>query len=214
MSPLPQTLPGGEVLASDERLIRSASFRRSNIAPWWRVDLAITNKRLVGQEPHLFLWFRTGTQNFTYPLPNVASASVNNRVWIIGLLEGAVLGFFGLGAVAIPEGTLLGIPLMIGAVLIFVAAFACEIKITNNGGESITTQIAYFDRKAATAFVQEVSNVLISFTSQPSTEATQPPATVRGSPADALIQLARLKDDGLISADEFEAKRREILGRL
>jgi hypothetical protein len=44
--------------------------------------------------------------------------------------------------------------------------------------------------------------------------ATPPSATASGSPADAIRELARLRDEGLISEDEFQATKTRLLERM
>lgn len=207
-----RTLPTGEPLTPDERIVQSAAFRRSNLALWSRLELAVTNRRLAGREPHLFLGLvEVGSNSLTYPLPNIASVGVDTRVWIAGLLTAVFFARIGFGFAA--AGAAFGWLILLLAIAFAFASFRARIMITNNGGSSIATGIAYMDRRAATEFARVVSGVLAEL-STADRASSAAPATSSTDPRDALARVARLRDDGLISSDEYEAKKREILSRI
>ncbi len=214
MSEVFALLPTGEAMAPDERIVRSASFRRSNVALWARLDLTITSRRLVGREPNLFLGLvEVGSKRLTYPLPNIAAVGVDTSVWIAGLLTAVLFVIVGLYIAVF--GGLIGWAILLLALAFVVASFRARITITNNGGGSIVTRIAYVDRRAASEFAQVVTGVLAGLPppgSQPFPQALSEFAD--GDPRDALRRLAQLRDEGLIGGDDYERKKQEILARL
>jgi hypothetical protein len=216
MSAQTRLAPADETLGRDEQVIRSASFRRSNIAVWSRVELTLTNKRLAWIIPNLFLGLvRTGTEKVAYPLPNVAGVAIRTRNSVFGLILGGLLVVVGVIAIPAPNGLVGGLLSLILGILFIAASFRCEISVTNSGGQSIPTRIAYLDRTAASAFVREVGDVLAASQSRPAPDAFRPPQPARArTNEDALTELARLNAAGLITPAEYESKKREILARL
>jgi hypothetical protein len=226
MHSIPQQLPTGESLVPGERVVAVGSFRRSNLAVWSRVDLAVTNRRVVGVEPHLFLGLiPTGSRTVTDPLANIASVGVNTRVFVFGFVFGVIpFTLFGLFLASFEAARPVGIVVLLLALFVFLDGFRCDITITNSGGQSIATRIAYVDRRRATAFVREIGAVLTSLDAARGSAmlhadgaaagAGDASGTAGADPAEALSRLARLRDGGLVTAEGYAAKRAEILARL
>jgi Short C-terminal domain/Bacterial PH domain len=87
------------------------------------------------------------------------------------------------------------------------------VQISSAGGESGTLKDANYSPKDARAFVDAVNKA----TTHPGPGLGEPAvaaAQQAGSAGDDLRQLAKLKDEGLVTDEEYEAKRQELLQRL
>lgn len=210
------SLPTGDALAAGEDLLRAAEFSRNNLAFWAKVRLAITNRRVAGSDPHLFLGFvPTGSQRRTYPLPSIAGTGVNSHVWIGGLIFAGV--FILLGLTVLAYSPVFGALLLLFALGLGLNSFWADITITNTGGQSIGHRIAYYERGAAGEFTQALNSVLTALPTQPANRqgpAPVLPAANDGAVAERLAKLAILRERGLITDDEYRATRQDILSRI
>jgi len=208
-------LPTGDALAAGEELLRAAEFSRNNLAFWAKVRLAITNRRVAGSDPHLFLGLvPTGSQKRTYPLPSIAGTGVNSHVWIGGLIFAGV--FILLGLTVLAFNPVFGALLLLFALGLGLNCFWADITISNTGGQSIGHRIAYYERGAAGQFTQTLNSVLTALPTQPATRqesAPFPPSANSMGVEERLAQLAGLRERGLITEDEYSATRKEILLR-
>lgn len=201
-------VPRGVALAPDEKVIASGSFMLSNLLFFIHWQMSVTSKRLVGQVPNTILGIiPLGSTQVSYPLAAIAGVTSRTRYSAFWFIVGALLLLGGIGgrnAVVIILG-----------VLALLASFRAEIAITNSGGGQIGHAVGYFGRSAASAFVQQVNSAIATHAHQAPTVVSAP-VTDRQAPSasDALSELARLRDAGHLNADEYEAKRREIIGRL
>jgi hypothetical protein len=209
-------LPTGDALAAGEELLRATEFSRNNLAFWAKVRLAITNRRVAGSDPHLFLGLvPTGSQRRTYPLPSIAGTGVNTHVWIGGLLLAGVFVLLGLGSLAV--NPVFGVLVLLLAFGLGLNSFWADITITNTGGQSIGHRIAYYERGAAAEFTQALNTVLTALPTQPANRqesAPVPPPANSIGVEERLAQLASLRERGLITEDEYSATRQEILLRI
>ena len=199
----------------DERVLHAGEFSRSNLAFWAKVQMAVSNRRIAGSYPNLtFGVIPTGTQRMTYPLPSVAGVTVDNRIWALGIIFGVLFALLGLGALTSPSLRLGGIILLVGGVLIAVNGFSAQITITNSGGQAMATRVAYYERDKAAAFARQVNEVLTSLSPQPPMAAATPPSAQSAGAMASLAELKKMADAGLVTPEEFEAKRNEILKRV
>ena len=68
-------LPTGVVLANDETAVQTERFIRSNLLPFLKLQLVVTNKRVAGQKATTFLGIiPVGSEKVSYPLANIASS--------------------------------------------------------------------------------------------------------------------------------------------
>jgi hypothetical protein len=201
-------VPEGVTLAPDEHVVATGSFVFSNLLFFLHWKMAVTTKRLVGQTPNTILGIiPLGSTQVSYPLANIAGVTTRTAYSFLWLLIGVVLLLAG---IAQPN-----VILLIIGVLALLAAFSAEISVTNSGGERIGHRVAIFNRAKATAFVQQV-NAAIAAHAHQTVVVTAATTTVTSVPttSDALGELGRLRDAGHLSSEEYEAKRREIIGRL
>jgi hypothetical protein len=202
------SVPEGVSLAPGEQVLGSGRFSVSNVLFFIHWQLVITNRRIVGRVPNTILAvIPLGFNQVSYPLPNVAGVAVR-RAYSAGVfLFGVLFVLFGISPQASsPVGAI-----VIGLLLI-VAAFRNSIQVTNSGGDKIRHSVSFMDRAAAETFVQQV-NTAIATHAHPTGQAAST-AGPSSSASDALAELQRLRDQGHVTPDEFEAKRREIIARL
>ena len=201
-------VPHGVTLAPDERVLANGSFMLSNLLFFLHWQMAVTRKRLVGQVPNTVLGIiPLGSTQVSYPLAAIAGVTSRTRYFAFWFLVGAVLLLAGLSSPNV-------IAIILG-VLALLASFRAGIVITNSGGGKIDHAVSFFDRAAASTFAQQVNAAIATHAHQaPVTVAV--PASERHAPSasDALAELARLRDAGHVSPEEYDAKRREIVGRL
>lgn len=150
------TLPDGVVLAKDETPVRSERFIRSNLLPFLKLQLVVTNKRVAGQKANTFLGIvPVGSEKVSYPLANIASVFTSTKIAVGPLLLGAVLVIAGLASMR--QGGLLW--LILGAILL-VNCYSAVIAIQNNAGSTIRHRISIFNKGIADSFCEEVNTVI------------------------------------------------------
>ncbi len=200
-------LPEGVTLTSDERVVAGGRFMFSNLLFFLHWRMAVTSKRLVGHTPNTILGvIPLGSTDVSYPLANIAGVTTRTAYSFFWILVGVIFVLGGLGAPNV-------VALLIG-LLAFLAAFNAEISVTNSGGGKTGHRIAFFDRGNARLFADDVNRAIATYAHQ-ATVVVAPAATnTPTNTADRLSELARLRDAGHVSAEEYEAKRRDILGGL
>ena len=186
----------------------NGSFMLSNLLFFLRWQMAVTSKRLVGQVPNTVLGIiPLGSTQVSYPLAAIAGVTSRTRYSALWFLIGAVLLLAGLGR---PN-----VLVIVLGVLALLASFRAEISITNSGGGQIGHAVGFFGRSAASTFAQQVNAAIATHAHQaPVVIAAQGSERPAPSASDALAELARLRDAGHLSPDEYETKRQEIIGRL
>ena len=198
-------LPEGVTLAPGEEVLGSGEFRVSNLLFFIRWTMFVTNKRLIGRVPNTILAvIPLGSNQVSYPLANVAGVSVKRAYSAFAFLLGVILLISGAASPNV-------LAIFIGVILLL-AAFRNNIQVTNSGGDRIRHAVSILDRSAAEAFVQRVNTVIA--THAHGVGAPAPSVAARSSAGEALAELQDLRDAGHLTAEEFDAKRREIIGRL
>ena len=209
-------LPGGAQLAPGETVLVSSRFMFSTVAFYLSTELVLTNRRLYAVRPNTLLGLiPVGTARSNFPVENVAGVNAGTRFDVLGVVFGAVAVLVGLGAFSIPGAGFLGILLLLLGVPALIGAPKQAIEVMNSGGGLIRFPVSVFERKRTLEFASSVSEAMAR-----STTSYAPAQSAGGSgleardPSAALRDLQRLRDQGLITADEYAAKRREILTRL
>jgi hypothetical protein len=201
-------LPPGVTLAPGEWPLAHGSFMFSNLLFFLHWHLAVTSKRLVGETPNTVLGvIPLGSTQVSYPLAAIAGVTVRTRYSAFWLVFGLLFVLAGVGAKEV-------VTIVIG-LLALLAAFRAEISVTNSGGGRTGHGVAFLDRSAAAAFAQQVNTAIATHSHAGlagSVPAISAPSRSRAS--EVLDELADLRDAGHITAEEYEAKRREILARL
>jgi hypothetical protein len=99
---------------------------------------------------------------------------------------------------------------------VFSNLFTHKAQITNTGGGNIRFPVSFFDRGRIIEFTNNVSATLAQMNIYDRSPNFATPAALPSQPnvTEAMTNLNRLHEQGLISDAEFAAKRTEILGRL
>ena len=208
MAEVQAALPPGVTLAPGEQPLARGSFMFSNVLFFLHWQMAMTNRRLVGQTPNTILGvIPMGSTQVSYPMAAIAGVTVRTRYSVFWLLVGLVLllaGIQGRNVLAIILG-----------ILALGAAFRAEISVVNSGGQRTGHGVSFFDRSAASAFAQQVSTAIATHGNQGQVIAQPAIVPAVGTSAgDALAELGRLRDAGHVTAEEYDAKRKEIISRL
>jgi hypothetical protein len=209
---LARALPGGAQLAPDESTIVDERFMVSTIAFYLHTELALTNRRFYAVRPNLLIGLiPVGTARSNYPIENIAGVSASTRFDVLGVLFGAVGVLFGIGATQIPSAGALGWLLLLMGLAFIIGAPKQAIEIMNSGGGVIRFPVSVFERGRTVEFANRVSEAVAGIARPGAPAAT---GVSRVSASDAMRDLQRLHDQGLITPAEYAAKRSEILARL
>jgi hypothetical protein len=212
----PQALPGGAQLAPGETILLGGRFMMSTIVFYKHTEMVLTNRRLYAVRPNLALGLiPVGASRSAYPVENIAGVSAGTRFDVLGIVFGVAALLFGLATVP-AHGVLsaLGLLLIILGVVTVIGAPKQAIEVMNSGGGTIRFPVSLFERSRAVEFANRVSET-IARTSTRSVVGVLAPATPE--PVDAAASLRRLeslREQGLITEAEYDAKRSEVLGRL
>jgi hypothetical protein len=205
---LPQAVPEGVTLAPDEYVVAAGEFSQGNVLFFLKWRMAITNKRLVGRTPNTVLGvIPLGSTQVSYPIGAIAGISVGTRYSFFW----ALLGLLFLTTAA-PGGRLNPVSIVLG-LLAILAAIRTQMSITNSGGHRTSHGVAIWNRTEALDFAQQVTTIVAGH----APVAPQTSNLVSALPPSAeerLRELSRLRDAGLITQDEYDSKRTELLARL
>ncbi len=187
----------------------------STVAFYLHTELVLTNRRLHAVRPNvLFGLIPVGTNRSSFPVENIAGVSASTRFDVLGVVFGVVGVLVGLAALAIPAAAPLGLLLIALGVVFVVGAPRQAIEVMNSGGGVIRFPVSVFERGRTVEFANRVAEAVArtsSHVTQPAVLVQSPVSEDAGS---SLRRLQTLRDQGLVSEEEFVAKRREILGRL
>jgi hypothetical protein len=208
-------LPGGASLAPGEVILATGRFMFSTVAFYLMTDLVLTNRRLYAMRPSTFLGLiPIGTKRSNFPIENIAEVNAATRFNIAGVITGALALLIGLAALSLHGAEFFGIILILLGGYAIVGAPKQAIEVMNSGGGLILFPVSVLERKRTLEFAGDVSEAMArpSFGGR-----TPPPQAQSPEPVDArgaLRNLEQLRSEGLITADEYAAKRAEILQRL
>jgi Short C-terminal domain len=211
-TPIPDA--GDVELAPGERTLLADTFRYSSKAFFLRTRVVVTDRRIAISRPNTLLgMLPVGTRRSTFPVENVAGVSAATRLSIGWLLVAAFAFLVGLNAISTSAQTGGGIVwLAIGVLVLMLAVPQQAIEILNSGGGAIRFRVSAVERSKTIEFASEVSKAL----ARTARVDQRPVLPARADPdaAAALRRLNELRDAGLVTADEYTAKRSEILARL
>ena len=214
--PTPVRLPGGAPLAPDETPLVGDRFMLSTVAFYLHTDLVLTNRRLYAIRPNtLFGLLPVGASRSNFPIDNIAGVTAVTRFDVPGVLIGG-LGIL-VGLIALAGPTLpFGVLLIVVGVLVILGTPKQTIEVMNSGGGTIPFHVSVLERSRTVEFANLVSEAIARTTARTGPSAAGPAVElVRGAdPTEAMSQLSRMRELGLITEAEYDAKRTEIIARL
>jgi hypothetical protein len=210
----PTSLPGGAALAPGETPTVGARFMLSTVAFYLHAQIVLTNRRLYTVRPNTLLGLiPVGTSRSNFPIENIAGVSAATRFNVLSVFVGALAFIVGWVGLSSPGNAAVGLILLIGGVLLVLAAPKQAIEVMNSGGGTIRFPVSVFERGRTVEFSNRVSEAVARRPGvQKETSQGQPAARI--DPSDAMQHLNRLREQGLITEAEYETKRTEILARL
>lgn len=235
-------LPGGAPLSSGEVPLVSDRFMLSTIAAHLHTEITLTNRRLHASRPNT-LWglIPTGHTDSDFPIENIAGIRAWTRISFLGIVVGLFCVLLGMTFLSTRNSApLFGPIILLLGVLLLLLSPRQAIEIMNSGGGRIRFPVSAFERGRSAEFANNLSQALAQTGAQRLAAAPAPasaslpwlapgtapgapamasqadvaPARVGSTPAEALTQLAQLRNQGLIDDSEYAAKRAEILARL
>jgi Short C-terminal domain len=213
----PGGLPGGAALAPGEQIVLRRQFMLSTLAFYLHTDWVLTNRRLFVIRPNTaFGLIPVGTGRSSYPIEAIAGVDASSRFDILGVIIGLIGLLFGLAALAVPSAGALGVIVIVLSLGAIIGAPKASIFVTNSGGGRVGFPASVLERAQINDFANRVSEAVVRTTHQARSTPTEPSpaASTPADPTAALQQLAMLRDQGLITPEEYAAKRSGILDRL
>jgi hypothetical protein len=212
-------LPGGAALAPGEKILVEGSFMFGTIAFYLHTDLALTNRRLYAVRPNTILGLiPVGTARSNFPLDNIAGVNAGTRFNFLGVIFGVFGLLVGIAALGLPSASAFGVLLIVIALGMIAGAPKQAIEVTNSGGGHIVFPVSFFERGRTLDFASDVSEAIARTPASREPSVVRPPAladeTGRTDPSNALRNLQRLRDQGLITEYEYADKRADILRRI
>jgi hypothetical protein len=217
-------------LAPGESVVATGRFRFGNIRFWLHWSLTLTTNRLVMTRPGtLFLIVPMGMQRTSYPLQNLTDVRFTQTYSIWSGVLGCVLALFTLGVFdgatkpdASGVGLFLGLLFLFWTATCFFNVIQPRIVIATNRGAGINGMVAISDRNAAKDFLAQLSRAIAGYSVKvhmdpmSAAPAVAAPAVALPAPTAGatLADLASLRDQGFITTDDYEMKKREILDRM
>jgi hypothetical protein len=154
-------LPGYVMLADGERVVQSASFRLSPAHFFLWSRLVVTSKQLGGERPKVLLGLvPSGSERFSFPLANLASAGAGTGVRVRQLIVGLVLLAAAAGGL-IDNGHAWPAPfvggfILVGAVLVL-GAFQAVLRVRDNGGGGTRIGVSILEKGKARTFADQIN---------------------------------------------------------
>jgi hypothetical protein len=208
-------LPGGAQLAPGEVSLVGDRFMLSTIAFFLHTDLVLTNRRLYAMRPNTVLGLiPVGTGRNNFPIENIAGVSAATRFSIAAVVFGGLAILVGLAGLSARGAAGFGVLLILLGLLSLVDALKQAVEVTNSGGGKISFPVSVFERSRTVEFANRVSEALARTPAGRQAEPSIASSASLGDPSDALRNLTRLRDDGLITDAEYQEKRTAILSRL
>jgi hypothetical protein len=212
---LGNVLPGGAQLAPGEVSLVGDRFMFSTIAFFLHTDLVLTNRRLYAMRPNTVLGLiPVGTGRNNFPIENIAGVAAATRFSIAAVVFGGLAILVGLAGLSARGGAAFGVVLILLGLLSLVDALKQAVEVTNSGGGKISFPVSVFERSRTVEFANRVSEALARTPAGRQSEPSMASGPPTADPSEALRNLTRLRDDGLITEAEYQEKRSTILSRL
>jgi hypothetical protein len=213
--PVP-SLPSGAKLTPGETPVIGYSFRYSTVAFYLHTEVVLTDRRLYAARPNTLLGLiPVGTRRSAFPIENVASVGAVTRLSLFRLVLALIAFWIGTSGLNTPGQTTGGALWLVIAALLLLAVPKQAIEVLNSGGGAIRFPVSVFQRSRTVEFADRVSEAVARVTTRTTSPGEAPETIAPGLDlTDAMRQLSRLREQGLITEQEFAAKRAEIISRL
>lgn len=144
-------------LSSNEHLVQKEKFTPRLLVFWLKVDLSLTNKRIIGSTPNIVLnLIPFGRRDVTFPLKNIAGVLSSTKFFFKRFLLGIILIA---GGYALMESNLvLSVPLIVLGIIYFLNCYTSTLIITNSAGQKEGVEISILEKEKLSRFAGEVNN--------------------------------------------------------
>ena len=206
-------LPDGAPLAPGESVLMRERFQLSSLAFHLHTDLALTDRRFYASRPNTALGLVVvGTDRKSFPIENIAGIEASTIFSIPGIVVGLVGALVGVLTIEIVP--ILGFVLIAISLSFVVRSVGQGIAVTNSGGGRIIFPVAFVERRRTVEFADHVAELIARTTHDRPAQRLRPPVAPLSDAAAALKDLEHLREQGLITDAEWQAKRAEILQRI
>ncbi len=215
--PMP-SLPAGARLAPGERPLLSARFRYGTLAFHLHTELVLTDRRLYATHPNTLLGLvGIGVSRGAVPVERIASIGSSSHLSIPAILLTAVAGWLAIIGFSTPDQAAYGAIWLVFAAVLALWVPRQSIRVRTGGGGVVDLWVSILERGRATEFADRLSEAIINVRAGSPRSPGVPEPFPGARPEDsieAMTQLNRLRELELISPEEFDAKRTEIIRRL
>ena len=147
-----------------------------------------------------------------YVLRNISSVSVGgNGMRIIGLIYGVLLGLCGIFAFVYGAATL-------GIILIVIAGLCLLLKdkyavVVVSGGGTPQRHLSFKNKEDCNTIVKQINNAILDIDKNKNSE-SKSESNSNSLSLDEIRKLKDLLDDGVITEEEFQEKKKDLLKKM
>lgn len=147
------------VLGKDEKIVSEHKFKPNLILFWLKASYVLTDKRLTGSQPNVFLGLiPLGKAQVNQPLKTIASVNSGTKFYFKKFIIGLVLTIAGFAVMS--ETFAGGLIALIFGVVILLNSFMSTFVIMNNGGQQVGYSLSWLEKSKVQQFVNEINTVI------------------------------------------------------
>jgi len=147
------------VLGKDEKIVSEHKFKPNLILFWLKADYVLTDKRLTGSQPNVFLGLiPLGKGQVNQPLKTIASVNSVTKFYFKKFLVGLILLIAGFAVLG--ETVIGGIIVALLGAIILLNSYMSTFVIMNNGGQTVGYSLSWLEKSKVEQFVSEINTVV------------------------------------------------------
>ena len=204
-------LPSSVNLSDGEKVLSIHTFRYSIVYFWLKTILVRTNRRIHSVQPTGVI-IALGKKIDDMPIEQISATRVEVSLNIVNTLAGVIAAVVGFVFMVDSPG-LLPLVILVSAAVLLIESTETFIQIGSTGTASLKIKVSRLDKADAEEAISTIA------TSLHKTDSGDSPMSAKNvvksdSPSnlDELEKLASLRDKGILTEDEFNAKKKELLG--
>jgi hypothetical protein len=143
-------------LGQDETVQKEYEFSYSLLLFFLKTHFWLTNKRLIVNDPNVFLFIPTGNKTITYPIRNIGGVTSKTELKFMSLLGGVVLLLIGLSAIRS-----IGILLILFGASTIIGAFRTVISVVSSGSGAVGYSHLPWEAAEARKMINELNQLIV-----------------------------------------------------